>query len=143
MISEGTNPDPNPKSEEKFLRWAKVVTPLLSTVFVGGLGYYSGQQQNKPDHTKYTEKTEAAKYALKAQLERTREVFTEDKKYDPFLEGSALELAITEEITSPIRNPGVVIVLTPKDAGKTTRMARVVRTLTEEKKNCWGNSNSS
>ena len=82
------------------------------------------------------ERLNKAKTDIKNAIKETSVRFVDDENenYRPFLENSALENAIKSEIIKTPREPGAVIILAPKEAGKSTRMSKVVRTLTEEGK---------
>jgi hypothetical protein len=53
--------------------------------------------------------------------------------YDPFDTADALTASLRAELTSPVFNPGVLVVAAPRGAGKTTRALQVCRDLVDEK----------
>ena len=104
-------------------------------VALGGLQleiYKIAREMKEIQDTKKEGRLTYASMKLQKDIDGTCSKFIDDLLYKPFLLNSAMEIAIREEIIQETRQPGAVIVLAPKDAGKSTRMHKVLRELKEK-----------
>lgn len=104
---------------------------LLISICAMGSSLFIGLKQLKSDEEKDDERIIKAEDNLKKELKKVSTYGTY-LKYQPFLKDINLEKALKEDILNEI--PGAVVVLCPKDSGKSTRLYKSLKDLTEKGK---------